>query len=146
MFTRSEIEDSCLFCKIVAGEEKSWTIYEDELVQAIITIEPMTLGHALIFPKEHYEAITEMPDTTLFRIIFVAKKLAEKYERDLGTRGLCLHSQDHREKRLEFRHYHLHLIPRYEIEDKRDPGKMWPKDLERASSEALDQLVSRILS
>jgi histidine triad (HIT) family protein len=136
----------CLFCRIVAGEEKSWTVFEDEQVQAILTISPMTSGHTLIIPKKHYESIVEIPDPILFRIISVAKDLAEKYETKLNTKGICLHSQGHHDKDIKFRHYHLHVIPRYDINDRRDPGKMWPKDLEVASDKSLDEVASRIVS
>jgi histidine triad (HIT) family protein len=146
MRTQQGIETECLFCRIVAGKEKSWTVYEDELVQALLNIVPMTVGHTMIIPKEHYENIVDMPEETLTRIFTVAQKLARKYETNLKMQGLCLHSQGHVDKDIKFRHYHLHIIPRYDKNDPRDPGKMWPTDLETASVETLDKVVLRILS
>ena len=47
-------QDDCIFCKIVAGEIPSQTLYEDEKFKVILDVGPATRGHALILPKNHY--------------------------------------------------------------------------------------------
>ena len=47
--------DECLFCKIVAGEIPSKTIYEDDAVKAFADVDPKAPVHILIVPKEHME-------------------------------------------------------------------------------------------
>ncbi len=42
----------CLFCKIIAGEIPSNTIYEDDIVKIFLDISPKSNGHALIVPKK----------------------------------------------------------------------------------------------
>ena len=46
--------EDCIFCKIIKGEIPSKKIYEDELVIAILDIDPNGEGHTLIIPKKHY--------------------------------------------------------------------------------------------
>ena len=44
----------CIFCKIIAGEIPSNTIYEDDTFKVILDASPASKGHALILPKEMY--------------------------------------------------------------------------------------------
>ena len=48
------MEKNCIFCKIIAGEIPSNTIYEDDLFRVILDASPATKGHYLILPKQHY--------------------------------------------------------------------------------------------
>ena len=46
-------DESCLFCKILAGEIPSAKVYEDEYVFAFRDINPQAPVHVLVVPKEH---------------------------------------------------------------------------------------------
>ncbi len=50
----------CIFCKIVAGEIPSTTVYEDELVYAFRDINPMAPTHILVIPKEHLGSVNDI--------------------------------------------------------------------------------------
>ncbi|MDE7046791.1 MAG: HIT domain-containing protein, partial [Lachnospiraceae bacterium] len=41
-------QNDCIFCKIIADEIPSQTIYEDENFKVILDVSPATKGHALI--------------------------------------------------------------------------------------------------
>ena len=43
--------EDCIFCKIIAGEIPSTTVYEDEVVKAFLDITQVTPGHTLVIPK-----------------------------------------------------------------------------------------------
>ena len=43
----------CLFCKIIAGDIPSTTVYEDETIYAFKDINPQASVHVLIVPKVH---------------------------------------------------------------------------------------------
>ena len=43
----------CIFCKIIAGEIPSYTVYEDDVVKAFLDISQGTPGHTLVVPKKH---------------------------------------------------------------------------------------------
>ena len=47
-------DDTCIFCKLAAGEIPSATIYEDQEFRVLLDLNPATRGHALILPKEHF--------------------------------------------------------------------------------------------
>ena len=44
--------NDCLFCKIIAGEIPSTTVYEDENVFAFRHINPQAPVHVLVLPKQ----------------------------------------------------------------------------------------------
>lgn len=46
-------DNDCLFCKIIAKEIPSDTVYEDEYVYAFRDIAPQAPVHILVVPKEH---------------------------------------------------------------------------------------------
>ena len=49
----------CIFCKIIAGDIPSATIYENDEFKAILDRFPSNEGHVLIMPKEHCANIFE---------------------------------------------------------------------------------------
>ena len=53
--------DSCIFCKIVAGEIPSTKVYENENFLAFIDINPRAPGHVQVIPKKHYRWVWDMP-------------------------------------------------------------------------------------
>ena len=101
----------CLFCKIVDGSIPSYTIYEDELVKVFLDINPVTEGHMLIVPKNHYTDINDIPIDVITHCIEVAKEMFKKLKEKLNIDGLSLTQNN--EYGQEIKHYHLHLIPCY---------------------------------
>ena len=49
----------CIFCKIIAGEIPSVTVYEDDKVKAFLDISQATTGHTLVVPKKHVSVLFE---------------------------------------------------------------------------------------
>ena len=45
-------EQSCIFCRIVAGNIPATTIYEDDHCIAFRDLNPRAPGHALVIPRE----------------------------------------------------------------------------------------------
>ena len=52
----------CLFCKIVAGEIPSTTVYQDEHAYAFADLNPQAPTHILVVPKAHATDIGELGD------------------------------------------------------------------------------------
>ena len=107
----------CIFCDIVNGKSPCRKIYEDEVVIAIMDIEPFCDGHVLIIPKKHYTDMMELPANVLTHINEVAKLLAPKIMRILDKVGMTV-SYNYGEKQ-KVKHFHMHLLPN--IDD--DPTK-----------------------
>ena len=107
----------CIFCDIVSGKSPCRKIYEDEVVIAIMDIEPFCDGHVLIIPKKHYTDMMKLPANVLTHINEVAKLLTPKIMRMLDKVGMTV-SYNYGEKQ-KVKHFHMHLLPN--IDD--DPTK-----------------------
>ena len=55
---------SCIFCRIVAGELPATRVYEDDAVSAIRDIHPQAPVHVLVVPREHVSGIDALGDST----------------------------------------------------------------------------------
>lgn len=56
--------DSCLFCKIIAGQIPSDKVYEDDRCYAFRDINPQAPVHILIVPKTHVADVAECTERT----------------------------------------------------------------------------------
>lgn len=107
--------DDCLFCKIIKGDVPSQKIYEDDKVLVFLDINPTTNGDSLIIPKEHYVTYDELPDDLILHMRDVIKKIEAIDKNNLKAKGLTLINNNGLGQ--EVKHCHIHLLPRYEIED-----------------------------
>jgi histidine triad (HIT) family protein len=74
-------EPDCIFCKIVAGDSPSHTVWEDGNHVAFLSIFPNTEGVTVVIPKEHYpSSIAELPDDVSNALLSAAKKVARKID------------------------------------------------------------------
>ena len=104
----------CIFCKIAGGEIGSQTIYEDDMLRAILDIGPASRGHVLILPKEHAEDFFELPEETAAAAMVLASRLAKAMGEALHFDGLNVVQNNGEAAGQTVKHYHLHLIPRYQ--------------------------------
>lgn len=82
----------CIFCKIVAGQAPSYTIWEDEKHIAFLSIFPNTEGFSVVIPKAHYPSyIFDLPEEVMTDLVLAAKKVAKLLDaklEDVGRTGL----------------------------------------------------------
>lgn len=106
-------QDNCIFCKIIAGEIPSYTLYEDERFKVILDVGPATRGHALILPKDHYANLYELPEETAAEVIKLAKKMMAQMTDKLKCDGFNIVQNNGEAAGQTVNHFHMHLIPRY---------------------------------
>lgn len=46
--------EDCIFCKIIKKETKANVIFEDEMCLTFTPLKPVTEGHVLLVPKNHF--------------------------------------------------------------------------------------------
>lgn len=104
--------EDCVFCKILKGEIPKKSIYEDEVIEIIMNINPNTNGHLLVIPKEHMVNIYDTSNEVITHILDVVReKIYPILKEKLNCEGLTLAQNN--ELGQEIKHYHVHLIPRY---------------------------------
>ncbi|MCR5801295.1 MAG: HIT family protein [Lachnospiraceae bacterium] len=126
------IKEDCIFCKLANGVIPTNSIYEDDDFKVILDMGPATKGHALILPKQHSDNLYELPDETASKVMKLAKKLGTEMVDKLGADGLNLVQNNGEVAGQTVKHFHLHLIPRYENDGQKIgwvPGKPSAEEL-----------------
>jgi histidine triad (HIT) family protein len=135
--------DDCIFCRIASGEIPSRKVYEDDLVLAFLDISPVSPGHVLVVPKEHFNPIWNVPDDVLARLLSVAKRIAKaQMDSSLAPDGVNLFQTNGPAAGQTVFHVHFHVIPR-----KNGDGAGWTfPEGGYATSEAADAAAAAIVS
>lgn len=105
--------ETCLFCKIIAGEIPSTKVYEDDTVLAFLDIHPVNIGHTLVIPKAHHTNLYETPDEDLAHIMAVVKKLSISIKSGLNADGINIEMNNDAPAGQLIFHTHIHIIPRF---------------------------------
>ena len=106
--------NSCIFCKIVAGEIPAIRVYEDSDVLAFMDIGPLVKGHTLVIPKTHHNLISETPDDVLAKVITVVRRVAQAQREGLGAEGVNIHQANGAAAGQVVPHLHFHVVPRFQ--------------------------------
>ncbi len=104
--------DDCLFCKMVAGQIPITKIYEDEFVLAFLDIGPISDGHTLVIPKQHFEKLHDCPPELLGRVGSQLGKIAGAVTAAMNSDGYNVLCNNGRAAGQLIEHLHFHIIPR----------------------------------
>ena len=105
-------DPDCVFCKIIAGEVPSFTLFEDDATFAFMDINPANEGHALVIPKEHAADLYAVSDEAIARTAVTAKRVADAVARTLKPDGLNLVQCNGPAAAQSVMHFHVHVLPR----------------------------------
>jgi histidine triad (HIT) family protein len=117
------VVEGCIFCRIVKGEIKAYTVYEDERVIVFLDSGPIFEGHCLICPKEHVDNIHDLPRELMQPLLETAELIATAVEKGLGAEGSFMALNNTVSQSVP--HFHLHLIPRRRGDGMK--GFFWPR-------------------
>ena len=107
----------CIFCEIVKGNIPSSKVYEDENYLAILDLSQVTLGHALVMPKKHYDNFLEMGSKQAGELMSIVNIVANKVVKNLGANGCNILNNTNEVAGQTVMHTHVHIIPRYNKDD-----------------------------
>ncbi len=102
----------CLFCKMVAGQIPVAKIYEDEVVLAFLDIGPISDGHTLVIPKQHFEKLHDCPSELFGSFSSRIGKVAEAVTTAMDAEGYNVLCNNGRAAGQLIGHLHFHIIPR----------------------------------
>ncbi|MEI6478035.1 MAG: HIT domain-containing protein [bacterium] len=106
--------DDCIFCKIAAGEAKSWKVKENDTAYAFLDIHPTNPYHTLVIPKAHYRDIFDIPKDELAGIMSLVKDITDLYSAKLGIQNVQIVNSSGAEAQQDVFHIHFHIVPRHE--------------------------------
>jgi len=101
----------CLFCKMVSGQIKPDTVYEDDEVLAFRDINPQAPLHALVIPKKHITTLNDMrPDEAVLigKMYLAARQVAQ--QAGYGESGYRTVVNCNRDAGQSVWHVHLHVL------------------------------------
>ncbi|KAB8121752.1 MAG: diadenosine tetraphosphate hydrolase [Candidatus Phytoplasma cynodontis] len=106
-----------IFTEIINKKIPSYIIYEDELVIAFLDINPFTKGHTLVATKKDYSFITEIPKNIFLHMFEIIQIISKVLIKTLNAKGINLLNNNGKEAGQTIFHYHVHLIPRFELKE-----------------------------
>jgi len=104
-------EQTCLFCRIVAGEVPADIVYQDERGIAFRDINPQAPVHVLVIPRDHMESLDEASqrdEALLGHLLRVAARIAN--EQGLSESGYRTVVNTGAGAGQSVFHLHLHLL------------------------------------
>jgi diadenosine tetraphosphate (Ap4A) HIT family hydrolase len=131
----------CVFCQIVAGKSPVSAFYEDDLILGLMTIGPLTSGHAMVIPKRHASSLAELDEETGKHLWVITQRTAAAIrESGVHCEGINLFLADGKAAFQDVFHVHMHILPRYAG----DPFKIDAKFVMKPSREELDRVAGQI--
>lgn len=95
---------ACLFCRIAAGELRSYKVFEDERFLAFLDVKPVVAGHTLVIPKQHYRWVHEVVEFGPFWE--VAQQVAKAQLAALAVPTVVFATAG-----FQVPHAHIHVLP-----------------------------------
>jgi len=130
--------DNCLFCRIIANEIPSYTVYEDADTRAFLDIYPSTSGHVVVILKKHGWTILDYTSKELGTLMETVQKVVRAltivYKTEVFTLGI-----NHKEEQ-GVHHLHIHVLPRFPD----DQGGVIQSLVEKTAKEPLNEIAEMI--
>ena len=130
---------SCVFCDIVAGRTPAHVVLDDDEFLAFLDIRPLFPGHLLLVPKEHHEAIWDLPPSLDAGLLDRTRRLSVAVRETMGARGVFNAMNNIVSQSVP--HLHMHVVPRTPTDGLR--GFFWPRTKYASDAEAAD-IAARI--
>jgi histidine triad (HIT) family protein len=132
-------ERSCLFCAIVAGDQPSATVLDEEHLVAFLDVRPVFKGHLLLVPRTHVETLPDLPSALRDPFLEAAQRLSVAVKDALGAQGSFVAMNNTVSQSVP--HLHLHVVPRTKGDGLR--GFFWPRT-KYADADEMADYASRL--
>jgi len=102
-----------IFAKIIAGEIPCHRVYEDDRVLAFLDINPVSVGHTLVIPKEAVATVDQMSDDSAAAVGRVLPRIARAVLKATGAREFNILQNNGAGAHQAVFHVHFHIIPKH---------------------------------
>jgi histidine triad (HIT) family protein len=104
--------DDCVFCAIAQGRAPASIVCENELALAAIDLRQFHPGHTLVIPRQHFQDVRELDDTTGAALMAMVSRVTRAVGRAFPNQGLSLWHSIGEAAFQEVPHLHIHIHPR----------------------------------
>jgi histidine triad (HIT) family protein len=116
-------DPDCRFCQIIAGDEPSHVVFEDERTLAFLDNRPLFPGHSLLMPRDHHETLADLPDELVGPLFENARLLSAAIPKAMRKPGSFVAINNVVSQSVP--HLHVHVVPRKQKDGLR--GFFWPR-------------------
>lgn len=110
--------ESCLFCKIAAGEIPSKCVYEDDRIFCFHDINPQAPVHVLVIPRAHIPSVDGIDEANADIVAHIFTKIPE-IASSLGlTNGYRVISNCGADACQSVKHLHFHILGGAQLAEK----------------------------
>ena len=134
-------DEECIFCQIVKKKIPSQILFESDTNLAFLDIFPVSKGHTIVVPKNHYNNLEDIPVNELTELYETVKSLSSLIHKKLKIDGYNILQNNFRGAGEVINHFHVHIIPR-----SREDGKfqlLIPR--EQSKEDELNQILKAII-
>jgi histidine triad (HIT) family protein len=117
------VSEDCVFCRVVAGDEPGSVVFSDDVSVAFLDNRPLFPGHTLLVPREHHEAIWDLPQALVEPLFMNARMLSVAVRDAMGAQGAFVAANNIVSQSVP--HFHIHVVPRNRKDGLR--GFFWPR-------------------
>jgi histidine triad (HIT) family protein len=103
-----------VFSKIVRGEIPCHRVYEDAAVLAFLDVNPLSVGHTLVIPKEATETLDQLSDDAAAALGRVLPRIARAVLAATGARAFNVVQNYGADAHPAVLHVHFHIIPKHD--------------------------------
>ena len=134
-----------IFGKIVRGEIPCSKVYEDDKVVAFLDINPLSVGHTLVVPKEPAETLDHLSDESAAALGRVLPRLCRAVIAATGVKEYNVLENNGSGAHQAIAHVHFHIIPK--PNSREGLGIGWPaRGLDRDAAAALARKIAAAIS
>ena len=131
----------CIFCKIVLGQIPTKKIKETSHSISFMDAFPLTKGHVLVIPKQHYKKLQDITAEENSDLFSLVHEVISKVDAVTGSTLLAIHNGE--DAGQEIPHVHVHLIPRSK-NDSAGPIHSMFKPSPQLSASQIDEIYNQL--
>ena len=113
----------CVFCAILRGERTTYLVLDEPDLVGFLDIRPVFKGHTLLVPREHVDALGDLPAKLRDPLLAATQRVADAVEKALGAGGAFVALNNKVSQSVP--HLHMHVVPRTKGDGLR--GFFWPR-------------------
>jgi histidine triad (HIT) family protein len=132
-------DPNCRFCQIIAGDEPSHVVFQDEHSLAFLDNRPLFPGHSLLVPRDHHETLADLPDELVGPLFESARLLSVAIPKAMRKPGSFVALNNVVSQSVP--HLHVHVVPRKAKDGLR--GFFWPRT-RYDSEEEMRRVANRV--
>ena len=117
------VDPTCVFCRIVAGDEPAHEVLRDDVAVAFLDTRPLFAGHTLVVSRAHVVTLADLPVPGVAPLFERVQALSIAVRDATGAQGTFVALNN--EVSQSVPHLHVHVVPRTRGDGLK--GFFWPR-------------------